>query len=147
MFAPISAYPPVCVGWQPCAPRLPASFAVQGQCYTGNRPKSCAGKPPARPALRKIKKKSAVARWQSAYMHFASIYMLHKAPGKALFGTNSSHFSLLWPLYGSEKAHKLRGAPTKYRQECVKITQKWSLGAFWTIWRPFLSLLYRFPRE
>ena len=61
-------------------------------------------------------------------MHFASIYKLHKAPGKALFGTNSAHFGLFWPFYGSEKAQKLRGAPTKYRQRCVKIPPKMGFG-------------------
>ena len=58
-----------------------------------------------------------------------------------------AHFGLFLPFYGSEKTQKLQGAPTKYRQICVKIIQKGGLGAFWTIWRPFLSLLYRFPRE
>ena len=37
--------------------------------------------------------------------------------------------------------------PTNAMPKCVKITPKWGLGAFWTIWGPFLSLLYRFPKE
>ena len=56
MFAPISRL----FVWagSPAFHELPAGFAVHGQCYTGNRPKSCAGKPPAHPALRKKIKKS-----------------------------------------------------------------------------------------
>ena len=37
--------------------------------------------------------------------------------------------------------------PKKTNQKCVKITPKWVLGAFWTVWRPFLSLIYGFPKE
>ena len=115
----------VCAG-SPALYELPAGFAMQRAMLHRQSPKIMRWKA----ARRKRKKKSAVARWQSAYMHFASIYMLHKAPGKALLGTNSAHFGLFWPFYGSEKAQKLRGAPTKYRQRCVKIAQKWGLGHF-----------------
>ena len=37
--------------------------------------------------------------------------------------------------------------PPNIDKDASKSPQKWGLGAFWTIWRPFLSLLYRFPKE
>ena len=72
----------------------------------------------------------ALRQRATATIYFLSVGWagLHKSHGKAFFGPYLAHFGLFWPFYGSEMAQKLPGAPTKYRQRCVKITQKWGLG-------------------
>ena len=80
-------------------------------------------------------------------MHFASFYLLQKALLESLLWSKWAHFGRFLPYYGSKNSRKLLGKPPKTNQQCVKITLKWVLGAFWTVWKPFLSLLYRFPKE
>ena len=63
-----------------------------------------AARPPG--TRKKEKKLQLLTRAGKVQMHFASIYMLHNAHGKALFGRNWAHFGLFWPFYGSKKPRK-----------------------------------------
>ena len=117
-----------------CSPafhELPAGFAVQRQCYTGNHPKSCAGRPPARPAL--IKKKSLSRAGKVHKCTLPAFTCCKKHLGKPCLAQIRPILVSFGRFMGPKRLKNCGAHPPNIDKY-----------AFWPIWRPFLSFYIDF---